>query len=92
MRRSLIFPKAPLSGFFLPAPDQNVTRLPIRDDTSPGFSGGGKGDGSADERWELSRLEVLRDPDQKRLTTEAARLLGVMRGRAYETSISRRGP
>jgi hypothetical protein len=40
---------------------------------------------------ELSRL-VLRDLDQKRLTTEAARLLGVMWSRAYKTSILRRGP
>ena len=36
---------------------------------------------------ELSRLEVLRDLDQKRLTTEAARLLDVTWCRAYETSI-----
>jgi len=41
---------------------------------------------------ELSRLEVLRDLDQKRLTAEAARLLGVMWSRAYDTSILRRGP
>jgi choline dehydrogenase-like flavoprotein len=43
-----------------------------------GFSGGIKGDGSADERRELSRLEVLRDLSQKRLTREAAaQLLGL---------------
>jgi len=33
---------------------------------------------------ELSRLEVLRDLDQKPLATEAALLLGVLWGRAYE--------
>jgi hypothetical protein len=37
-----------------------------------GFQEGVKGDGSADERWGLTQLEVLRDLDQRRLTTEAA--------------------
>ena len=36
------------------------------------FSGGIRGDGTADERWELPRLAVLRDLDQQRLTTTAA--------------------
>jgi hypothetical protein len=39
---------------------------------------------------ELLRLEALRDLDQRRLTTEATRLLGVIWSGAYETSILRR--
>jgi hypothetical protein len=41
---------------------------------------------------ELSRLELLRHLDQKRLTTEAARLLGVMWSCANEIRILRCGP
>jgi hypothetical protein len=54
------------------APDQNVTRLPIRDDTARGFPGVSgvtvrlMGDG------ELSRLEVPMDPDRRLLATELA--------------------
>jgi predicted DNA-binding protein (UPF0251 family) len=49
-----------------------------------GFQEGVKGDGSADERWGLTQLEVLRDLDQRRLTTEAAgQLLGLERRRLF---------
>jgi transposase len=49
-----------------------------------GFPGGVWGDGSADERWELARLEVLRDLDQRRLTTDAAaQLLGLERRQVF---------
>jgi hypothetical protein len=54
-----------------------------------GFPGGVRGTVRLMSDGELSRL-VLRDLDQKRLTTEAARLLGVLWSRAYETSILRR--
>jgi hypothetical protein len=46
---------------------------------SGGFQGGGGGDGSAGERWGADGLEVLRDLDQRRLTTEAAAQLLVAR-------------
>ena len=53
--------------------------------TLPGdFSGGVWGDGTADERWGAARLEVLRDLDQRRLTTAAAaQLLGLERRQVF---------
>ena len=49
-----------------------------------GYPGGVRGDGGLMSDGELSRLEVLRDLDQKRLTTSAAaQLLGLERRQVF---------
>ena len=50
-----------------------------------GFPGGVGGDSSADERWgAVARLEVLRNLDRKRLSTQAAaQLLGLERRHVF---------
>ena len=63
------------------APDQNVTRLSIRDDTAPGvFRGVSWVTVRLMSDGELSRLEVPMDLDRRLLTTElAGRLPGLRR-------------
>ena len=55
--------------------------------SDPHLPGGARGDGSADERWgayAAGRLEVLRDLDQRRLTSAAAaQLLGLERRQVF---------
>jgi hypothetical protein len=59
-------------------PDQNVIALPIRDDTPEGISGVPGVTVRLMSDGELTRLEVLRDLDRRRLTSEAAaQLLGL---------------
>ena len=58
--------------------------------SDPHLPGGARGDGSADERWgayAAGRLEVLRDLDQRRLTSAAvAQLLGLERRQVFRLS------
>src|ERR1700730_1252041 len=72
------------------APDQNVTRLPIRDDSARGFQGGCRGSGSADERW---RAFAARGADGSGSAVAydrelAGRLLGLRRASPLSRSFS----
>ena len=64
-----IFQKSRVCGFELQAPDQNE---PIRDELPGGFSGVSVVTVRLMSDGELTRFEVLRDLDRRRLTSEAA--------------------